>query len=167
MILYVMNKIHKITRKTKGGRKMSPSQKMAWGNVIVWGTYLVVLAIVLAANGTILFWQQDFLKNVFFTVTGVAVAAFIIMMSFVWMRASKARVTIDERDHKIMNRANALAGPIAMTALAVTSLALGLVYVEDKNSVMSPYFLMYVTLINVVVYWLAQAIYTLVAYRRN
>ena len=146
---------------------MSPSQKMAWGNVIVWGTYLVVLAIVLAANGTILFWQEDSLKNAFFTITGVAFAAFVIMMSFVWMRASRARVTIDERDHKIMNRANALAGPIAMTALAVTSLALGLVYVEDKNSVMSPYFLMYVTLINVVVYWLAQAIYTLVAYRRN
>lgn len=146
---------------------MSPSQKMAWGNVIVWVTYLVVLAIVLAANGTILFWQEDSLKNAFFTITGVAVAAFIIMLLFVWMRASRARVTIDERDHKIMNRANALAGPIAMTALAVTSLVLGLVYIEDKNSVMSPYFLMYVTLINVVVYWMAQAIYTLVAYRRD
>ena len=146
---------------------MSPSQKMAWGNVIVWGTYLFVLAMVLAANGTILFWQEDSLKNAFFTITGVAVAAFIIMLLFVWIRASRARVTIDERDHKIMNRANALAGPIAMTALAVTSLVLSLVYVEDKNSVMSPYFLMYVTLINVVVYWLAQAIYTLVAYRRN
>lgn len=146
---------------------MSPSQKMAWGNVIVWVTYLVVLAIVLAANGTILFWQEDSLKNAFFTITGVAVAAFIIMLLFVWMRASRARVTIDERDHKIMNRANALAGPIAMTALAVTSLVLGLVYIEDKNSLMSPYFLMYVTLINVVVYWMAQAIYTLVAYRRD
>jgi len=146
---------------------MSPNQKMAWGNVIVWGSYLVVLAIVLAANGTILFWQEDSLKNVFFTITGVAFAAFIIMMLLVWMRASRARATIDERDHKIMNRANALAGPIAMTALAVTSLVLGLVYVEGKNSVISSYFLMYVTLINVVVYWLAQAIHILVAYRRN
>ena len=146
---------------------MSPSQKMAWGNVIVWGTYLVVLAIVLAANGTILFWQEDSLKNVFFTITGVAFAAFIIMMSLVWVRASKAKVTIDERDHKIMNRANALAGPIAIAAVAVTSLVLGLVYTEDKNSVMSPYFLMYVSLINLVVYWLAQAIHTLVAYRQN
>ena len=146
---------------------MLPSQKMSCGNVIVWGTYLVILAIVLAANRTILFWQEEFLKNVFFTITGVAFGAFIIMMLFVWIGASRARVTIDERDHKIMNRANALAGPIAMTALAVTSLVLGLVYIEDKNSVMSPYFLMYVTIINVVVYWLAQAIYTLVAYRRN
>ena len=146
---------------------MLPSQKMAWGNVIVWGTYLIVLAIVLAANGTALFWQENSLKNAFFTITGVAFAAFIIMMLFVWIRASRAKVTIDERDHKIMNRANALAGPIAMTALAVTSLVLGLVYVEGENSVMSPYFLMYVTLINIVVYWLAQAIYTLVAYRRN
>ena len=146
---------------------MSPNQKMAWGNVVVWGTYLVVSAIVLAANGTILFWQEDSLRSVFFTITGVAFAAFIIMMLFVWMRASRARVTIDERDHRIMNRANALAGPIAMTALAVTSLVLSLVYIEDKNSVMSPYFLMYVTLINVVVYWLAQAIHVLVAYRRS
>jgi len=146
---------------------MLPSQKMAWGNVIVWGTYLIVLAIVLAANGTVLFWQENSLKNAFFIITGVAFAAFIIMMLFVWTGASRAKVTIDERDHKIMNRANALAGPIAMTALAATSLVLGLVYVESENSVMSPYFLMYVTLINIVVYWLAQAIYTLVAYRRN
>ena len=146
---------------------MLPSQKMAWGNVIVWGTYLIVLAIVLAANGTALSWQEDSLRNVFFTVTGVAFAAFVIMMLFVWIRASRARVTIDERDHKIMNRANALAGPIAMTALAAASLVLGLVYIEGKDSVMSPYFLMYVTLINIVVYWLAQAVYTLVAYRRN
>ena len=146
---------------------MSPNQKMARGNVVVWGSYLVVLAIVLAANGTIQFWQEDSLKNVFFTITGVAMAAFIIMMLLVWVRASRARVTIDERDHKIMNRANALAGPIAIAAVAVTSLVLSLIYVEDKNSVMSPYFLMYVTLINLVVYWLAQAIHTLVAYRRN
>ena len=146
---------------------MSPNQKMAWGNIIVWGSYLVVLAIVLAANGTILFWQEDSLKNAFFTITGVAIAAFIIMMPFVWIRASKAKVTMDERDNKIMNRANALAGPIAIAAVAVTSLVLSLIYVEDKNSVMSPYFLMYVALINLVVYWLAQAIYILVAYRRN
>jgi len=146
---------------------MSPNQKMSWGNIVVWGSYLFILATVLAANGTILFWQEDSLRNAVFTITGVAVAAFIIMMLFVWIGASRAKVTIDERDHKIINRANALAGPIAMTALAVTSLVLSLVYVKDKNSVMSPYFLMYVTLINVVVYWLAQAIYTLVAYRRN
>jgi cytochrome bd-type quinol oxidase subunit 2 len=146
---------------------MSPNQKMAWGNVIVWGTYLVVLAIVLAANGTIQFWQEDSLKNAFFTITGVAVAAFIIMMLFVWIRASRARVTMDERDHKIMNRANALAGPIAIAAVAVTSLVLSLIYVEDKNSVMSPYFLMYIAFINLVAYWLAQAIHILVAYRRN
>ena len=146
---------------------MSPNQKMAWGNIIVWGSYLVVLAIVLAANGTILFWQEDSLKNAFFTITGVAIAAFIIIMSFVWIRASRAKVTMDERDNKIMNRANALAGPIAIAAVAVTALVLSLIYVEDKNSVMSPYFLMYVALINLVVYWLAQAIHTLIAYRQN
>ena len=146
---------------------MSPNQKMARGNLIVWGSYLVVLAIVLAANGTILFWQEDSLKNVFFTITGVAMAAFVIMMLFVWIRASRARVTMDERDHKIMNRANALAGPIAIAAVAVTSLVLSLIYVEDKNSVMSPYFVMYIALINLVLYWLAQAIHTLVAYSRN
>lgn len=146
---------------------MSPNQKMAWGNVIVWGSYLVVLAIVLAANGTIQFWQEDSLKNAFFAITGVAMAAFTIMMLSVWIGASRARVAIDERDHKIMNRANALAGPIAMAALAATSLVLSLIYVEDKNSVMSPYFLMYITLINVVVYWLAQAIHTLIGYRQN
>ena len=146
---------------------MSASRKMAWGNVIVWGTYLVVLAIVLAVNGTIFYWQEDSLRNTFYAIAGAAMAAFIIMMLVVWMRKSKAGVTVDERDNAIMNRVNALAGPIAMTAVVATSLVLGLVYIEDKNSVMSPYFLMYITMINVVVYWLAQAIYTLIAYRRS
>ena len=54
-----------------------------------------------------------------------------------------------------------------MTAVAVTSLALMIVYLEDRSSVMSPYFLIYITMINVVVYWLAQGIITLVAYRHS
>ena len=66
-----------------------------------------------------------------------------------------------------MSRVNAAAGPIAMTAVAVTSLALMIVYLEDRSSVMSPYFLIYITMINVVVYWLAQGIITLVAYRHS
>ena len=140
---------------------MSPSQKMAWGS------YLVVSAIVLAVNGTIFFWQEDPLRNAFYAITGAAIAAFIIMMLVVWIGKSKAGVTIDERDNEIMNRVNALVGPIAMTAVAVTALVLMIVYLEDKNSVISPYFLIYITMINVVVYWLAQAIYTLVAYRRS
>ena len=146
---------------------MSPSQKMAWGNLIVWGAYLVVMAIVLAINGTIFFWQEDSLRNAFYVITGAAIVAFIIMMLVVWIGKSKAGVTIDERDNEIMNRVNTLVGPIAMTAVAVTALVLMIVYLEDKNSVISPYFLIYITMINVVVYWLAQAIYTLVAYRRS
>ncbi|MFC1970550.1 hypothetical protein ACFLV0_01240 [Chloroflexota bacterium] len=146
---------------------MSASQKMAWGNVVVWGSYLVVLAIVLAVNGTVFFWQEDSLRNTFHAITGAAIAAFIIMMLVVWTRKSKAGATTDEKDNAIMNRVNALTGPIAMTAVAATSLVLGLIYIEDKNSVISPYFLMYITLINVVVYWLTQAIYTLIAYRRS
>ena len=88
-------------------------------------------------------------------------------MLVVWIGKSKAGVTIDERDNEIMNRVNTLVGPIAMTAVAVTALVLMIVYLEDKNSVISPYFLIYITMINVVVYWLAQANYTLVAYRRS
>jgi hypothetical protein len=140
---------------------------MAWGNVVVWGSYLATSVILLAVNGTVFFWQEDSLRNTFYAITGVAIAAFIIMLLVVWTRKSKAGVTTDERDNAIVNRVNALAGPIAMTAVAVTSLVLMIVYLEDKSSVMSPYFLIYITMINVVVYWLAQAIYTLVAYRRS
>ena len=146
---------------------MSPSQKMAWGNLVVWGSYLVIVATVLAINRTIFYWLDDTLRNTFFTITGAAIAAFVIMMLVVWIGKSRAGVTIDERDDKIMNRANALAGAVAMTAVAVTSLVLGLSYIEDKNSLMSPYFLMYVTMSNVIVYWLAQAIITLIAYKRS
>jgi len=140
---------------------------MAWGNVVVWGSYLAASVILLAINGTVFFWQEDSLRNTFHAITGAAIAAFIIMMLVVWARKSKAGVTTDERDNAIMNRVNALAGPIAMTAVAVTSLVLMIVYLEDKSSIMSPYFLIYITMINVVVYWLAQAIYTLIAYRRS
>ena len=144
---------------------MLPSQKMAWGNLIVWGSYLIALAVVLAVNGTVFFWQEDGLRNTFYIITGVAVAAFFIMMLLVWTAKARAGVVIDERDNEIMNRVNALAGPVAMTAVAATALALSIIYLKDKSSVMSPYFLLYITMINVVVYWLSQAIFTLIAYR--
>ena len=146
---------------------MSTSQKMALGNLIVWGSYLVALAVALAVNGTVFFWQEDTLRNTFYIITGVAIVAFIIMMLVVWTAKARAGDVIDERDNAIMNRVNALAGPVAMTAVAVTALALSIIYLTDKSSVMSPYFLLYITMINVVVYWLSQAIFTLIAYRKN
>ena len=146
---------------------MSPNQKRAWGNIIVWSSYLAASAIVLAINGTIFFWQDDFLRNTFYTLTGAAVAGWFVMMFAIWVRRPKTGTAIDERDNEIMSRVNAAAGPIAMTAVALTTLVLMIIYLEDRTSVISPYFLIYITLVNVVVYWLAQGIITLIAYRRS
>jgi hypothetical protein len=146
---------------------MSPNQKRAWGNVIVWGAFLVAAAIVLSINGTVSFWQEDSLRNTFYTITGVAIVAWFIMMLIVWLRTPKTATSSDERDSQLMSRVNAAAGPIAMTAVAVTALVLMIIYLEDKNSVISPYFLIYIALINIVVYWLAQGIITLIAYKRS
>ena len=146
---------------------MSPNQKRAWGNIIVWGSYVVALVIVLIVKGTVYFWQEDSFRNSFYAITGAAILAWFIMISIIWTGRSKTKVINDERDNEIMSRVNAAAGPIAMTAVAVTSLVLAIIFIEDKYSVMSPYFLFYITMINVVVYWLAQAINTLVAYRRS
>jgi hypothetical protein len=146
---------------------MSVNQKRAWGNVIVWGSFLVASAIVLSVNGTIFFWQEDALRNTFYAITGAAFVAWFIMMLVVWLTASRSKITADERDNEIMSWVNAAAGSIAMTAVAASALALMIIYLKDKNSLMSPYFLIYIIIINVVVYWLAQAINTLIAYRRS
>ena len=146
---------------------MSLNQKRAWGNIIVWCSYIVALAIILIINGTVFFWQVDSLRNTFYAITGAAIVAWFIMISIIWKGKSRTTVTNDERDNEIMSRVNAAAGPIAMTAVAVASLVLAIIYVKDRNSVMSPYFLFYITMINVVVYWLAQAINTLMAYRHS
>ena len=146
---------------------MSPNQKRAWGNIIVWGAFLVASAVALAVNGTVFFWQQDSLRTIFYSITGAAFAAFFIMMLIAWLSTPKNTTASDERDNEIMARVNAAAGPIAMTAVAVTALALMIIYLEDKTSVISPYFLIYIVLINVIVYWLSQAVITLIAYRRS
>ena len=146
---------------------MSPNQKRAWGNIIVWGAFVVAAVIVLSVNGTVFFWQQDSLKNAFYTITGVAVVAWFIMMLVIWLSTPKTAASSDERDIQIMNRVNAAAGPVAMTVVAVTALVLMIIYLEDKTSVISPYFLIYIALVNIVVYWLAQGIITLIAYRRS
>ena len=146
---------------------MSPNQKRAWGNIIVWGAFLVAAAIVLSINGTVFFWQLDSLRNTFYTITGVAIAAWFIMMLVVWLGTPKTAASGDERDIQIMNRVNAAAGPVAMTAVAVTALVLMIIYLEDKASVISPYFLIYIALVNIIVYWLAQGIITLIAYKRS
>ena len=144
---------------------MSLNQKRAWGNIIVWSSCLASSAAILALNGTAFFWQDDFLKNTFYAVTGAAVAGWLVMMLVVWTRRPKSEMAADERDAEIMSRVNSAAGPIAMTAVALTALVLMIIYLEDRNSVISAYFLIYITLVNVVVYWLAQGIITLVAYR--
>ena len=146
---------------------MEPNRRRAWGNIIVWGGYLVILAVIFTVNRTVFFWQEDILQNTFYAVTGVAVIAWFIMMLVVWIRKPKANITADERDNEIMRRVNAAAGPVAMTAVAVTALVLIIIYLEGKTSVISPYFLVYIALVNIVVYWLAQAVITLVAYRRS
>ena len=146
---------------------MSHNQKRAWGNIIVWGTYLLAMAILFINKGTIFFWHEDSFRYGFYLITGIAIIAWFITMAVIWKVQSKTRVSSDERDIEIMSKVNSAAGPIAMTAVAVTSLILAVIYVEDKNSVMSPYFLFYLTMINVVVYWLAQAINTLVGYGKN
>ena len=146
---------------------MSPNQKRAWGNIIVWGAFLIAAAVVLSVNGTVFFWQEDSLRNLFYTITGVAIAAWFIMMLIVWLRTPKKATISDERDSQIMSRVNAAAGPVAMTAVAATALVLMIIYLEDKNSVISPYFLIYIALVNIVVYWLAQGIITLIAYKRS
>ena len=112
-------------------------------------------------NKTIFFWQDDSLKNIFYIITGTGIAVWFVMMTFISLRKPENRVANDERDNEIMNRVNASAGPIAMTAVAIISLVLMIFYLDDKYSMMSPYFLVYITMINVVVYWLAQAIITL------
>jgi hypothetical protein len=146
---------------------MTVNQKRAWGNIIVWGSFLVASAILLSVNETIFFWQEDALRNTFYAITGAAFVAWFIMMLVVWLTASRSKITADERDNEIMSRVNAAAGPIAMTAVAASALALMIIYLEDTSSLMSPYFLIYIIIINVVVYWLAQAINTLIAYRRS
>ena len=152
-------------RKWRG--KMSPNQKRAWGNLIIWGSYLAISVILLAFNETVFFWEDDSLRNTFYAITGALIIAWFIMMLIVWLGKTKSAITTDERDNAIISRVNAAAGPIAMTAVAVTSLVLMIIYLDDKNSVMSPYVLIYITMINVVVYWLAQAIITLIAYKRS
>lgn len=146
---------------------MSPNQKRAWGNIVIWGTFLVASVAVLSINGTVFFWQDDTLRNTFYVITGAAIVAWFIMMLLVCLRTPGNTTAADERDSMIMSHVNAAAGPIAMTAVAVTALALMIIYLEDKASVISPYFLIYIALANIVVYWLAQGIITLIAYRRS
>ncbi len=146
---------------------MSQNQKRAWGNLIIWGSYLVAVIILLSINNTVYFWQGDSLRDIFYVITGIAVVFWFLMMLIVWLSGNKSRITADERDDEIMSRVNSAAGPIAMTAVAASSLCLMIVYLEDKDSLMSPYFLVYLTLINIVIYWLAQAIITLISYRRS
>jgi hypothetical protein len=104
---------------------MTVNQKRAWGNIIVWGSFLVASAIVLSVNGTIFFWQEDALRNTFYAITGAAFVAWFIMMLVVWLTASRSKITADERDNEIMSRVNAAAGPIAMTAVAASALDAG------------------------------------------
>lgn len=146
---------------------MTQNEKHAWGNVVVWGMFLIASGILLAINRTIFFWQDDAVRNSFYIITGIAIASWFVMMLIVWLMKPGRQVVSDERDSEIMSRVNAAAGPIAMSAVAIVSLVLIIIYLDDKNSVISPYFLIYIMLTNIIVYWLVQAVITLIAYRKS
>jgi hypothetical protein len=146
---------------------MTLNQKRAWGNVIVWGSYIVASSFFLTFHRTVFFWQEDTIRTGFYAITGAAVVAWFIMMFVVWLGRPQSAIVADERDNEIMSRVNAVAGPIAMTSVGIISLVLMITYLKDKSSFMSPYFLIYIVMVNVVVYWLAQSFIALIAYRRS
>jgi hypothetical protein len=146
---------------------MSISQKLAWGQLIIFGGLLIGWLVLFISRGTIFYWQDDSMMNTFYILSGAAFALLVIMNLWVSIRRSQRQVAVDERDRSIFRRASLWATAISYTAVAALLLAVAIIYMNQGNDAIPVYFPLFIVLIGGVTLLLTQAITALILYRRK
>jgi hypothetical protein len=146
---------------------MSISQKLAWGQLVIFGGLLVGWLVLFISNGTIFYWQDDSMKNVFYFLSGAAFVLLVIMNLWVSIRRRRREATVDERDRSIFRRASLWATGISYTTVAALLLVVAISYMNQEKDSIPVYFPLFIVLIGGVTLLLTQAITALILYKRK
>jgi hypothetical protein len=146
---------------------MSISQKLAWGQLVIFGGLLVGWLVLFISNGTIFYWQDDSMMNIFYFLSGAAFVLLVIMNLWVSIRRRRKEAAIDERDRSIFRRASLWATGISYTTVAALLLVVAISYMNQEKDSIPVYFPLFIVLIGGVTLLLTQAITALILYKRK
>jgi hypothetical protein len=146
---------------------MSISQKVACAQVGIFGALVIGWVTLFIINGTILYWQDETMKMIFYWLN---LAAFVILVGMyvaAGMMKSYTKTAVDERDKAIYRKALLWATSISYSVVIALLVVLTAVYMNNDSEAISVYFPQFLILTGGVTLVLTQAIASLILYGRG
>lgn len=146
---------------------MSISQKTAWVQLIIFALLVIIWAVLFGVNGTVFYWQDDGMKDIFYY-TCAGAFAIVFGLNVTLSVAARGRTALnDERDRSIFRTASFWAASVALTLVLISLVLLTIVSTERGSVTVSVYFPFSIALAGAVIVMLTQAIVSVVLYRKG
>lgn len=146
---------------------MSISQKTAWIQLIIFSLLFIGWGILFAVNGTIFFWRDDSVKDIFYYTCAGAFAVLFGLNLTVGLATAGRNALNDERDRLIFRTASFWAVVISLVMVLVALLAVSITYMNRDSAAISVYFPLFIVLVGASLLMLVQAIASVVLYGRK
>lgn len=146
---------------------MSISQKTAWIQLVIFGLMFLGWIILFAVNGTIFFWEDAGMKDIFYY-TCAGAFAILFGLNLTVSLATRGRTALnDERDKTIFRMASIWAAGLTLTLILVALLVLSIVYMDLDSPTIPVYFPLFIVLAGGAFLMFSQAVASVICYGRT
>ena len=146
---------------------MSISQKTAWIQLITFSLLIIIWAVLFGVNGTIFFWEDAAMKDIFYYSCAGAFAVVTGLNLTISILARGRSALNDERDRAIFYSASRWAAGVSLTLVLAALMAVTIIYMDRSSGMISVYFLCFIALAGTAVLMLTQAIVSVILYGRS
>ena len=146
---------------------MSISQKTAWIQLITFSLLFISWAVLFGVNGTIFFWEDTAMKDIFYYSCAGAYAVVIGLNLTIGIATRGRSILNDERDRAIFHSASRWAAGITLTLILAALMAVTIIYMDRGSGTISVYFPCFIALAGTAVLMLTQAIVSVTMYGRS
>ena len=146
---------------------MSISQKTAWIQLSIFSLLIITWAVLFGINGTVFFWQDETVKDVFYYTCAGAFAVVFGLNLTVGIATRGRSVLNDERDRAVFRSASYWAAGTTLMLVLAALVALTIVYMNRDSATVSVYFPLFIVLVACAVLMLVQALASVIIYARG
>ncbi len=146
---------------------MSISHKTAWIQLSIFSLLFIAWAVLFGINGTIFFWQNEAVKDVFYYTCAGAFAVVFGLNLTVGIATRGRSVLNDERDRAVFRQASYWAAGITLALVLGVLVALTVVYMNRGGTTVSVYFPLFIALVACAALMLVQALASVIIYARG
>ena len=146
---------------------MSISQKTAWIQLSIFSLLIITWAVLFGINGTVFFWQDETVKDVFYYTCAGAFAVVFGLNLTVGIATRGRSVLNDERDRTVFRSAFYWAAGITLVLVLAALVALTIVYMNRESTTVSVYFPLFIVLVACAVLMLVQALASVIIFARG